>query len=97
MSDIIKKDNFYFQIKTILQTARDRVYKKVNFVMVEAYWNIGKQIVQEEEESKESANYGSYLIKNLSEQLTQDFGKGFMDEADNLTVDLFLLPNVSKN
>ncbi len=77
MSDIVKKDDFYTSIREILQTARGTVYKKVNFVMVEAYWNIGKQIVQEEQSGKNRAKYGSNLIKNLSKQLTKDFGKGF--------------------
>ena len=77
MNDMIKKDDFYTSIREILQTARDTVYKKVNFVMVEAYWNIGKQIVQEEQSGENRAKYGSNLIKNLSKQLTQDFGKGF--------------------
>ena len=35
--------NIYQTIKTILQTARDNAYKQINFIMVEAYWNIGKQ------------------------------------------------------
>lgn len=77
MSNIVKKDDFYLNVKTILQTARDTVYKQVNFIMVEAYWNVGKQIVEEEQNGEDRANYGSYLIKNLSKQLTQDFGKGF--------------------
>lgn len=77
MSDIVKKDDFYTSIRDILQTARDTVYKKVNFVMVEAYWNIGKQIVEEEQNGEDRAKYGSYLIKELSKRLTKDFGKGF--------------------
>ena len=77
MSDVVKKDNFYTNIRDILQTARDTVYKKVNFVMVEAYWNIGKQIVEEEQNGEDRAKYGSYLIKELSKRLTKDFGKGF--------------------
>ena len=77
MNDIVKKDNFYKSIKNILQTARDIVYKKINFVMVEAYWNIGKQIVEEEQNGEYKASYGSKLIQNLSKQLTSDFGKGF--------------------
>ena len=69
--------NFYQDIKSILQTARDNAYKQVNFIMVEAYWNIGKKIVQEEQSGKDRAEYGTYLIKELSKKLTDDFGKGF--------------------
>jgi len=81
MSDIVKKDDFYKSVRDILQTARDTAYKKVNFVMVEAYWNIGKQIVTEEQNGEDRAKYGSYLIKELSRQLTQDFGKGFSTQS----------------
>ena len=77
MSDIVKKDDLYINIKNILQSARNSVYKQVNFIMVEAYWNIGKQIVEEEQGGEERADYGSYLIKDLSSKLTQEFGKGF--------------------
>jgi len=69
--------SFYVSIKEILQTARNTAYKQVNFIMVEAYWNIGKQIVQEEQKGEDKAQYGTYLIKELAHKLTADFGKGF--------------------
>ncbi len=69
--------NIYQTIKTILQTAKDNAYKQVNFIMVEAYWNIGKQIVEEEQKGEDRAKYGSYLIKELSKQLSEEFGKGY--------------------
>ena len=68
------QNNIYKTIKTILQTARDNAYKQVNFIMVEAYWNIGKQIVEEEQKGEDRAKYGSYLIKELSKQLSEEFG-----------------------
>ncbi len=42
----IPKNSFYENIKRILQTARDSAYRQVNFIMVEAYWNVGKQILK---------------------------------------------------
>jgi len=75
------KDDFYDQIKTILQSARDKAYTQVNFIMVEAYWHIGQQIVEEEQRGEGRAKYGSYLIKELSKQLTTDFGKGFSQQS----------------
>ncbi|HFU74694.1 MAG TPA: DUF1016 domain-containing protein [Arcobacter sp.] len=80
MSDIVKKDDFYSNIRDILQTARNKTYKQINFIMVEAYWNIGKQIAQEEQNGDDRAKYGSYLIKKLSKHLTTDFGKGFTQQ-----------------
>ena len=69
-------EKFYNEIKNILNIARNKVYKTANFVMVEAYWNIGKSII-EEQGGNEKAEYGTGLIKELSKQMTQDFGKGF--------------------
>jgi len=75
-----EENNLYDQIKNILIAARSRAYSAVNFAMVEAYWLIGKQIVEEQGNS-ERAEYGAQLLKYLSERLTQDFGKGF-DESN---------------
>lgn len=66
----------YLSIKEILINAREKAYKAVNFAMVEAYWNVGKLIV-EAQNGNERAEYGDYLIKNLSKELTREFGKGF--------------------
>jgi len=74
-------NNFYTQIKTILESARDRAYTQVNFIMVEAYWHIGQQIVEEEQKGADKAQYGSYLIKDISKRLTEDFGKGFSQQS----------------
>jgi predicted nuclease of restriction endonuclease-like (RecB) superfamily len=67
---------FYEGIKEILSTARNKVYQTANFAMVEAYWQIGKSII-EEQGGDERAEYGVGLLKDLSKQMTQDFGKGF--------------------
>ena len=70
------KQIFYDEIKKILINARNKVYQTANFAMVEAYWNIGKSII-EEQGGNEKAEYGIGLLKELSKQMTQDFGKGF--------------------
>ena len=75
MNEIMNAD-FYSQIRDILETARNRVYASANSAMVQAYWNIGKKIV-EQQGGAERAEYGTKLIKDLSRQLTADFGKGF--------------------
>ena len=67
---------FYGEIKKILTEARNKVYQTANFAMVEAYWQIGKSII-EEQNGEERAEYGTGLLKELSKQMTQDFGKGF--------------------
>ena len=70
------ENQVYGQIKEILTMARAKAYSAVNFAMVEAYWLIGKQIV-EAQAGNERAEYGEYLLKYLSEQMSRDFGKGF--------------------
>ena len=75
-------DSLYSGIKSVLDEARGSSFRAVNFFMVEAYWNIGRLIVEEEQKGKRRADYGSYLITELSSRLSKDFGKGF--DASNL-------------
>jgi len=70
------RGEFYDSIAEVLRTARSKAYRAVNFVMVEAYWNIGRMIVEEEQQGKNRAEYGSYLLRHLSARLTREFGKG---------------------
>lgn len=71
---------FYSNIKEILEIARKKAYAAINFAMVEAYWEIGKRIVEMQDGNK-TAEYGKQLIKELSRKLTFDYGKGF-DETN---------------
>jgi predicted nuclease of restriction endonuclease-like (RecB) superfamily len=76
--EILKSvDSVYQSVKQILEEARKTAYSAVNFAMVQAYWNIGKVIVEEEQKGRARAGYGKYLLKNLSLRLSDDFGKGF--------------------
>ena len=70
-------DGFYIRIKEILEGARSKVYRTANIEMLQAYWNVGREIVEEEQKGKDRAGYGNYLIKNLSAKLMKSFGKGF--------------------
>ena len=72
--------DFYSNIKEILETARKKAYAAINFAMVEAYWEIGKRIVEMQDGNK-TAEYGKQLIKELFRKLTIDYGKGF-DETN---------------
>ena len=69
-------DNLYNDIKVLVEQSRNRVYKTVNTEMINLYWNIGK-IVMEKQNGSDRAKYGEYLIENISEKLTNDYGKGF--------------------
>ena len=70
-------DSTYQSVKQILEEARKKAYSAVNFAMVQAYWNIGRIIVEEEQKGKATADYGEYLLRELSERLTKDFDRGF--------------------
>jgi len=70
-------NNYINEIKKILKNARQKAYIAVNSAMVEAYWEIGRRIVEEEQSGRERAEYGKEIIKNLSKELTEEFGKGF--------------------
>jgi predicted nuclease of restriction endonuclease-like (RecB) superfamily len=73
----IIQETFVSDILTILSDARQKTYSAVNFAMVDAYWHIGKRIVEEEQQGKGRADYGTYLIKELAKRLSGEFGKGF--------------------
>lgn len=70
-------DNVISEIKSIVAQSRQQAYAAVNQAMVNAYWQIGKRIVEEEQQGKERADYGKQLLKQLSAALTEEFGKGF--------------------
>lgn len=70
-------NNYINEIKKILKNARQKAYTAVNSAMVEAYWEIGRRIVEEEQRGKERAEYGKEIVKNLSKELTEEFGKGY--------------------
>ena len=67
---------FFDDVRSILQQARRKAYAASNFIMVEAYWQIGQRIVREEQGGKSRADYGAQLIQNLARQLGDEFGQG---------------------
>ena len=79
MNNDISK-NTYQHIRNTVLTAKTKVITAVNYAMVEAYWEIGKEIV-EAQGNDQRAEYGVQLLAYLSEQLTNEFGKGF-DESN---------------
>lgn len=69
-------------VRAILRDARGKAYAAANAAMVDAYWRIGRRIVEEEQGGAARAEYGKRLLAALAEQLTREFGKGF--DASNL-------------
>jgi len=76
MSNITNKP-LLEDIKTLLQKARQHLQQTVNTTMVQTYWNIGRLIVEDEQEGKERAKYGKKQLEEIADALTQEFGKGF--------------------
>jgi predicted nuclease of restriction endonuclease-like (RecB) superfamily len=72
----------YRDIRGILESARAGAYRAVNFGMVQAYWHVGRLIVEHEQKGKKRAAYGEEVLKELSRRLTEEFGSGF--DARNL-------------
>lgn len=64
-------------IKGIINNARQNALRSVDFCRVQMYWNIGKRIFEEEQNGKERADYGTYLLKNLATELVPEYGSGF--------------------
>ena len=70
-------DNLIRNIGTILEQGRRQAYNVINQILTKTYWEIGRQIVEFEQEGKEKAEYGSALLDTLSRDLKQKYGKGF--------------------
>ncbi len=70
-------ESFFERVDEIIEKARGAAYHEVNLIMVKAYWQIGRAIVEEEQEGKERAEYGKALLEILAERLTQRYGKSF--------------------
>lgn len=70
-------DAIYQRIAEQMQLSRNNVLRSINTEMVYTYWQIGREIAEEELQGKKRAGYGKELIEKLSERLTAEFGKGF--------------------
>lgn len=70
-------EGLYSKVVLIIEQAKTKVYNAANFEMVQAYWNIGREIVEEEQQGNDRAEYGKGVLKALSEKLTMKYGKGF--------------------
>lgn len=70
-------DSLYTAISSVIQEARQHVRQAVNRQMVQAYWHVGRLIVEQEQQGKLRAGYGKQQLEQLSTRLQADFGKGF--------------------
>ena len=75
----------YFQInikdaRQIIERARSNAVRSVDFCRVQMYWNLGKRILEEEQDGKERADYGAYLIKIYQFSWKQNTAAGFLKD-----------------
>ena len=77
MSKIILNKELFQSIKTLIQEARKDIVRNINTTMLITYFEIGRMIVEDEQKGKTRADYAKEIIKNLSSNLTKEFGKGF--------------------
>jgi predicted nuclease of restriction endonuclease-like (RecB) superfamily len=69
--------SLYREIRAVLEAARSGIYRAVNVAMVQAYWNVGRLIVEHEQKGRHRAGYGEAIIATLAKHLTRDLGRGF--------------------
>ncbi|MNQ90136.1 hypothetical protein D3C85_1054660 [compost metagenome] len=77
MSGNLQNKILFSQVVELLQNARQQVFRTVNSTMVCTYYEIGRMIVEEEQNGKDTSEYGKQILKGLSKQLINEFGKGF--------------------
>ena len=82
MDELRNEEKFYEQVIQLFKNAKSSVTAAVNMTMVYSYYEAGRMIVEEEQNGKERAEYGKYILKELSVRLTEKLGKGF--SYDNL-------------
>jgi len=77
----LSKNELFIAVREIISQSRLKVFRAANSALLESYWQIGKLIVEDEQQGKLRAEYGAATLKTLSNQLTLEFGKGF-DESN---------------
>lgn len=86
----IEQNSLLTSVKEIILKARQTAYRSNNTIMLNMYWEIGRLIVEDEQQGKAKASYGKATLKTLSKQLTFEFGKGF-DESNLRNIRQFYL------
>lgn len=92
MSHKLKRSRpeLYERIRQIIDSARGRIAATIDFEMVQAYWLVGREIVEEEQKGRRRALYGAGLLASLAVKLTQCYGRGF-DETNLRNIRQFYL------
>ena len=76
-NQLTPSSSMILEIRELLENSRKNVAQQVNTQLLTTYWNIGRIIVEYEQQNQVRADYGKQTLKELSKELTQEFGKGF--------------------
>ena len=71
------RNNLISEIQQLISASRDAAIRSVDYQRVLLYWKIGQKIFEEEQDAKDRADYGAYLIKGLAAELEPVYGSGF--------------------
>lgn len=77
MAGNYQTSNIHQKARSIILTARNHIAHALNYTTVLANWELGRTILEEEQAGKEKTVYGAKLIDKLSQDLNEEFGKGF--------------------
>lgn len=78
------RPDFIHQIKKIIDDAKNNAVRAVDFQRVLMYWHIGQKIFEEEQEGKNRAEYGTFLIQTLAHELESEYGTGFSTQGKRI-------------
>ena len=90
MSELQHKRDLLSSIKAVIQAAKGKAFRNSNAILLQMYWEIGRLIVEDDQQGQEKGAYGKAVLKNSSLQLTLEFGKGF-DERNLNNIRAFYL------
>lgn len=78
-SKLINKEtkDLILELKVLVNQTKTKLCKTINSEMVRLYFNIGKRIIENDQDGKSRAEYGKELLEQISQELTKEFGKGF--------------------
>lgn len=80
-----KYNSLFAKVANLLEQGKKQAYAQVNSILVQTYWQIGREIIEHDQKGEKRAKYGKELLKKLSADLTAQFGKGFsVDNLENM-------------
>lgn len=83
MAEILENKGFYDKARDIVEQGKKYAYNGLNKVILATYWQLGKHIVEEEQNGQQRAEYGKQLIKHLATELVNDYGSSYNERNLN--------------